>query len=105
ITTPFQFDPNIKLSSLRIGVDVAGVPAQGNRPATPGAPPEFVAKLRELGMTPREIGPRPSQNAIMGGGGLNAEYAAAFDELVVRKAKEIGVDLATLETAANARGG
>lgn len=101
ITTPFHFDPNIKLSSLRIGVDAGSTGAGQNRP---GAPAEFVAKLKELGMNPNEIGARPNQNQIMGGGGLNAEYAAAFDELVLRKAKELGVDVSTLETAAASAG-
>ena len=38
VTTPFHFDRNIKLSSMRIGVDE-------------NAPKEFVDKLRELGAT------------------------------------------------------
>ena len=46
VTTPFHFDRNIKLSSMRIGVDE-------------NAPKEFVDKLRELGATPKPIGPRP----------------------------------------------
>ncbi len=79
VMTPFHFDRNIKLASLRIGVD-------------PNAPKEFVDKLRELGMQPKTVGPRPDQRE-MGGGGLNAEYAAAFDEYVQRKAKETGLDL------------
>jgi Asp-tRNA(Asn)/Glu-tRNA(Gln) amidotransferase A subunit family amidase len=99
ITTPFRFDPNISLSSLRIGVDAG----EGNRA---GAPSELVDKLRELGMNPKPIGARPSQQQIMGGSGLNAEYAAAFDELVQRKVKELGVSMDSLVTAANAgRGG
>ena len=53
MTTPFQFDRNIKLASLRIGVDAA-------------APKEFVDKLRELGATPTPLGPRPQ---LQGGGG------------------------------------
>jgi hypothetical protein len=36
----------------------------------------------------------------MGGGGLNAEYAAAFDFFVQRKAKETGLDLANLPAPA-----
>jgi Asp-tRNA(Asn)/Glu-tRNA(Gln) amidotransferase A subunit family amidase len=55
-------------------------------------------------MNPKEIGARPNQNQIMGGGGLNAEYAAAFDDLVRRKAKELGVEISTLETAAATAG-
>ncbi len=82
VTTPFRFDRNLKLATLRIGVD-------------PQAPKELVDKLRELGMTPRDVGPRPTVPGV-GGGGLNVEYAAAFDSYVQRKAKEIGLDLATL---------
>ena len=93
ITVPFQFDPNIKLAGLRIGVD-AGTPTTDGRPPQ-GAPPEFVAKLTELGMKPVAIGARPTVPG-MGGGGLNAEYAAAFDSYVQRKAKETGLDLTTL---------
>jgi Asp-tRNA(Asn)/Glu-tRNA(Gln) amidotransferase A subunit family amidase len=84
VTTPFHFDRGIKLARLRIGVD-------------PNAPKEFVDKLRELGMQPKDIGPRPTVPGI-GGGGLNVEYAAAFDDYVNRKAKEIGLDLNTVLT-------
>ncbi len=91
VTTPFQFDRNLKLASVRVGVD-------------PAAPKELVDKLRELGMTPKEIGARPTV-AGMQGGGLNVEYAAAFDSYVQRKAKEIGLDLTNLpEPAAGGRG-
>ena len=82
ITTPFQFDRTLALSSMRIGVD-------------PNAPKELVDKLKELGMAPKAIGPRPVV-AGMAGGGLNVEYAAAFDSYVQRKASEIGLDLAAL---------
>ncbi|MBC7895492.1 MAG: amidase [Cytophagaceae bacterium] len=81
VTTPFQFDRKIALGSLRVGVD-------------PTAPKEFVDTLRELGMQPRDIGPRPT--VAGGGSGLGVEGAAAFDEYVQRKAKEIGLDLTTL---------
>lgn len=84
ITMPFHFDPNIKLASLRIGVDPNGAPA------------EFVNKLKELGMNPKTIGARPGTPAGMAGGGLNGEYAAAFDSYVQRKAKETGLDLNNL---------
>jgi len=85
VTTPFKFDPNIKLASLRVGVD-------------PQAPKELVDTLKSLGMQPRDIGPRPTVPG-MAGGGLNVEYAAAFDDYVVRKAKEIGLDLNTVVAA------
>jgi Asp-tRNA(Asn)/Glu-tRNA(Gln) amidotransferase A subunit family amidase len=91
VTTPFKFDADIKLASLRVGVD-------------PNAPPEMIAKLRELGMNSVAIGARPTVGAS--GGGLGVEGAAAFDEYVQRKAKETGLDLATLpETPLNGRGG
>jgi Asp-tRNA(Asn)/Glu-tRNA(Gln) amidotransferase A subunit family amidase len=82
ITTPFRFERNIALASLRIGVD-------------PNAPKEFVDKLKELGMTPKVIGARPTVAGV-GQGSLTVEYAAAFDAYVQRKAKEIGLDLTTL---------
>ena len=82
VTTPFTFDRNISLAKLRIGVDAA-------------APAELVEKLKALGMAPKTIGARPTV-AGMGGGGLNAEYAAAFDSYVQRKAKEYNLDLNAL---------
>ena len=93
ITMPFHFDPNIKLARLRIGVDANGAPA------------EFVAKLKELGMNPKSIGARPPMPAGMQGGGLNGEYAAAFDSYVQRKAKETGLDLNNLPEPTAGRGG
>jgi hypothetical protein len=100
VMTPFRFDPGIKLSSLRIGVDPGRPSPDPTKPflADPGAPPELVARLRELGMNPKTIGARPTVSGI-GGGGLNVEYAAAFDDYVQRKAKEIGLDLNTVLTA------
>jgi Asp-tRNA(Asn)/Glu-tRNA(Gln) amidotransferase A subunit family amidase len=95
VTTPFEFDRNLRLSSLRIGVDER----------TPnGAPSELVAALRDLGARLQPIGARPPQAAMNGtgflsGGGLNTEYAAAFDDYVRRKAKEIGLDLSALPDA------
>ena len=82
LTTPFNYDRNIALSSVRVGVD-------------PNAPKELVDRLKELGMQPTTIGARPTV-AGMQGGGLNTEYAAAFDFYVQRKAKEIGLDLTAL---------
>ena len=110
VTMPFNFDRNVKLSSLRIGFD-PGKPAQDNIPARAGAPAELVAKLRELGANLKEIGVRPPQSEMngtgfLGGGGLSGEYAAAFDEYVVRKAKEIGLDLTSLpDRPTGGRGG
>ena len=84
VMTPFTFDRNIKLASLRVGVD-------------PNAPKELVDKLRELGVKTKDIGARPTVPGV-GQGSLNTEYAAAFDEYVQRKAKEIGLDLNTVLT-------
>ncbi len=80
VTTPFHFNPNVKLASVRMGVDAT-------------APKEFVDKLRELGANPKDIGPRPQ---LAGGGALGAESAAAFDEYVQMKAKELGIDVASI---------
>jgi hypothetical protein len=92
VMTPFHFDRKINLASLRIGVD-------------PNAPKEFVDKLKELGAKPTAVGPRPTVGGA-GGGGLNVEDAAAFDDYVRIKAKEIGLDLSTLpEPPAGGRGG
>jgi Asp-tRNA(Asn)/Glu-tRNA(Gln) amidotransferase A subunit family amidase len=91
VTAPFHFDRNIPLATLRIGVD-------------PNAPKEVVAKLRELGAKLRDVGPRPTVAGI-GGLGLGVEGAAAFDEYVRRKAKETGLDLATLPEPSAGRGG
>jgi Asp-tRNA(Asn)/Glu-tRNA(Gln) amidotransferase A subunit family amidase len=82
VTMPFQFNRAIDIGALRIGVDDK-------------APKELVDKLRELGMKPVTIGARPSVPGVAGGG-LDVEDAAAFDEYVQRKSKEIGLDLNNL---------
>lgn len=81
VTTPFAFDRDVRLGTLRVGVDT-------------NAPPELVARLRELGTRPTEIGPRPTVAGMVPG--LNVEYAAAFDSYVQRKAREIGLELDTV---------
>jgi Asp-tRNA(Asn)/Glu-tRNA(Gln) amidotransferase A subunit family amidase len=81
VMAPFQFDRNVKLFSLRVGVD-------------PNAPKELVDKLRELGVQPRDVGARPTVPGM--GGGLGVEGAAAFDDYVQRKAKEVGLDLSAV---------
>ncbi len=81
VMAPFQFDRALKLSTLRVGVD-------------PNAPKELVDQLKAIGIVPKEIGARPT--VAGSGSGLNVEYAAAFDEYVQRKAKEIGLDLTKL---------
>ena len=88
VTTPFHYDRDIKLASIRIGVDA-------------NAPKEFVDKLRELGATPKPIGARPSTQGI---GALGVESAAAFDSYVQWKAKELGIDLATVPEPQPGRG-
>src|SRR5262249_34292190 len=86
--TPFKFDRNIKLATLKIGVD-------------PQAPKEFTDKLKELGATLTPIGARPNA----GGGGLGVESSAAFDFYVQMKAKELNIDLATLPEPQRGGGG
>ncbi len=90
VTMPFQFDRRISLDSLRIGVD-------------PNAPKEFVDRLRELGMRPRDVGARPTVAGMQSG--LGVEGAAAFDAYVQRKAKETGLDLTALPEPAPGGGG
>ncbi len=85
---PFHFDRALKLSSVRIGVDAA-------------APKEFVDGLRALGASPVPIAARPSGNT----GGLSVESAAAFDQYTQMKAKELGIDLATLPEPQRGAGG
>jgi hypothetical protein len=80
VTTPFHFDRNLKVASMRIGVDEA-------------APKEFVDGLRAIGANLKPIGPRPQ---LAGGGGLGVESSAAFDQYVQMKAKEYDIDLATI---------
>ena len=92
VMTPFHFDRDLsgaKLASLRIGVDA-------------NAPREFVDRLRELGASPKPIGPRPQLQG--GGGALGVESAAAFDSYVQAKAKELGIDLATIPEPQPGRG-
>jgi hypothetical protein len=96
VMVPFHFDRALSLASVRIGVDAA-------------APQAFVDKLRELGAKPKPIGPRPQLGGGGGrgggGGGGAGEGAAAFDFYVQMKAKELGVDIATLPSLAGRAGG
>ena len=89
LTMPFEYNRNIRLAALRIAVDA-------------NAPKELVDKLRELGAVPKPIGPRPQ---LQGGGALGAESAAAFDSYVQWKAKELGIDLATIPEPVRGAGG
>lgn len=103
ITMPFHFDTNINLSSLRIGVRPQNQNQQ-NQQQTPD--PNFVAfveKLKALGAKPKDI---PNPPSVAGSqGGLDVESAAAFDSYVQMKAKELGMDMATVLTTFGARGG
>jgi hypothetical protein len=92
VMTPFRFDPNIKLASIRIAAD-------------PTAPKEFVDSLKSLGANIRELAARPQMGGGGGGGGLGVESAAAFDEYVQWKAKELGIDLATIPEPQRGAGG
>ena len=95
ITMPFHFNANIDLSKLRIGVR-----KQNNADPVFEA---FVAKLTSLGAKPQGIGDPPT--VAGSAGGLNVESAAAFDSYVQMKAKELNMDLATIQTTYGGRGG
>jgi Asp-tRNA(Asn)/Glu-tRNA(Gln) amidotransferase A subunit family amidase len=62
LTTPFRFQRDVDLSTLRIGYDEA-------------APEAFVEALRALGADPHPMGEIPSGSS----NALNVESAAAFD--------------------------
>jgi Asp-tRNA(Asn)/Glu-tRNA(Gln) amidotransferase A subunit family amidase len=83
ITMPFHFNSNIDLGSLRLGV----------RPQTTEDPvfTAFVAKLKDLGAKPTDIGNPPTVSGSRGG--LDEESAAAFDTYVQMKAKELHMDM------------
>lgn len=89
VTTPFDFARGVRLASVRIAVDA-------------NAPKELVDALRELGANPKPIGPRPQ---LQGVSALGAESAAAFDAYVQWKAKELGIDLATIPEPVRGGGG
>ena len=88
VTMPFHFDRNLALSTVHIGVDES-------------APKELVDVLRQLGARLSPIGARPR----MAGGGLGTESAAAFDFYVQMKAKELGIDVASIPEPPPGRGG
>ncbi len=90
ITMPFHFNPNIDLSKLRIGVRAQN--AQ-NPDATFTA---FVEKLKALGAKPKDIAEPPT--VAGSAGGIDVESAAAFDSYVQMKAKQLGMDMATVLT-------
>ena len=98
ITMPFHFNGNIDLSKLRIGV-------RRQTAATPDTNfAAFVEKLKSLGAKPTDIADPPT--VAGSAGGLDEESAAAFDSYVQFKAKELGMDMATvLTTFARPAGG
>jgi Asp-tRNA(Asn)/Glu-tRNA(Gln) amidotransferase A subunit family amidase len=87
VTMPFHFERNLALSSVRIGVDES-------------APRELTDVLRQLGARLSPIGARPRAP----GGGLGVESAAAFDFYVQMKAKELGIDVASIPEPPPGRG-
>lgn len=95
ITMPFHFNDRIDLKGLRIGVR--------NQPAADPTFDAFVKRLRDLGANPQPLGDPPT---IAGSeGGLGAESAAAFDHYVQVKAKELGMDMATVLSVYGRQGG
>jgi Asp-tRNA(Asn)/Glu-tRNA(Gln) amidotransferase A subunit family amidase len=62
LTTPFQFDPSVDISKLRIGYDRS-------------APADFIAKLKDLGANPQSMPSRPRVGNL---NSLDPESAAAF---------------------------
>jgi hypothetical protein len=97
LTMPFHFNADIDLSRLRIGV----------RKQTAGTPdPVFAAfldKLKSLGAKPVEMADPPTVAGSQGG--IGVESAAAFDSYVQLKAKELGMDMATVLTTYGRGGG
>ena len=90
ITMPFHFNANIDLSALRIGL-------RRQNATTPD--PVFLAfadTLKSLGAKPTELADPPTVAGSQGG--INVESAAAFDSYVQTKAKELGMDMATVLT-------
>ncbi len=90
ITMPFHFNSNINLGSLRIGL------RKQNAPTPDPVFLAFVDKLKALGAKPTELADPPT---VAGSApGFDVESAAAFDSYVQMKAKELGMDMATVLT-------
>lgn len=97
ITMPFRFNANINLASVRIGV---------RKQNTANPDPVFLAfvdKLKALGAKPVDLADPPTVAGSQGG--INVESAAAFDSYVQMKAKELGIDMATMLTTYGGTGG
>lgn len=97
ITMPFHFDSNIDLAKLRIGM------RKQNAPTPDPVYAAFVEKLKSLGAKPVELADPPTVAGSQGG--INVESAAAFDAYVQFKAKQLGLDMATVQTQFGGRGG
>ncbi len=97
ITMPFHFNSNIDLASLRIGL------RKQNANSTDTVFPAFIDKLKALGAKPVDIADPPTVAGSQGG--IDVESAAAFDSYVQMKAKELGMDMATIMTTYGGRGG
>src|SRR6185295_7639112 len=89
ITMPFHFNSNIDLAGVRMGVRRSQNP---NAPADPNGA-AFLDKLKSLGAKTHELGPPPT---VADSGGFGVESAAFFDNYVQMKAKELGMDMATI---------
>ena len=97
LTMPFHFNANIDFASLRFGV-------RRQNAASPD--PVFVAfldTLKALGAKPVEMADPPTVAGSQGG--INVESAAAFDSYVQTKAKELGMDMATVLSTYGRAGG
>jgi hypothetical protein len=93
VTMPFQFNRNIPLASLRIGL----------RASTDPNLAAFVEVLKGLGAKPKELGNPPTVAGSQGA--IGTESAAAFDFFTRRKAAELGIDLAVLDAGRGGAGG
>ena len=93
ITMPFHFNSNIDLAGLRIGVRR---PNTQNQQTPDTVFPAFVEKLKAQGAKTKDLDNPPTVAGSRGG--LDEESAAAFDSYVQMKAKELGMDMATILT-------
>ncbi|MCC6245614.1 MAG: amidase [Gemmatimonadaceae bacterium] len=88
LTMPFHFNSNIDLAGVRIGL-------RKQASATPDPVFQtFVETLKSLGAKPVDMADPPTVAGSQGG--INVESAAAFDSYVQMKAKELGIDMATV---------
>jgi Asp-tRNA(Asn)/Glu-tRNA(Gln) amidotransferase A subunit family amidase len=97
LTMPFHFNANIDLSKLRIAV------RKQTQPTPDPVFAAFVDTLKTLGAKPTELGDPPTVAGSQGG--INVESAAAFDSYVQTKARELGMDMATILTTYGRGGG